>query len=310
MSRIAMPSMRRYGYSESLAAGTVAAGGTLGILIPPSVIMVIYGNLTETDIGKLFIAGIAPGILGIALYSITIGLVTYFKPESGPPGHRAGWSERLAAIRRVGPVVVLFTTVLGGIYFGIFTPTEAAGVGAAGGFAFVVSRRALTWSGLLDVLIDTAETSGKLMIMIVGAALFANFINVAGMPDALAGWIRRANVEPIVVVLSIMLAYILLGCVLDGLSIILLTIPLLYPILKALGVDLVWFGILVVVAVEVGLITPPIGLNVFVMKSVMPDISVSTIFRGVTPFIFADLVRLAILVFVPAISLFLPSLMR
>lgn len=309
MSKIAMPSMRRFHYADGLAAGTIAAGGTLGVLIPPSIIMVIYGNLTRTDIGKLFIAGILPGLVAIALYMVTIVIVTQRRPELGPPGLRATIEERLRALRSVGGVLSLFVLVLGGIYFGVFTPTEAAGVGAAGAFGMALLRRTLTIRSLMDILVESAAMSGKLMILILGADLFANFINVAGMPNAIAGFVRDLAWTPLMVVIALMVIYILLGCLLDGLSIVLLTVPVVFPLMQALGVDAIWFGILLVVVVEIGLITPPIGLNVFVMRSVLPDVPAAVIFRGVAPFIASDIVRLTILIAIPGITLYLPSLM-
>ncbi len=309
MARIAMPSMRRYGYDEGLASGSIAAGGTLGILIPPSIILVIYGNMTETDIGKLFIAGVLPGVLGIALYALTVALITRLRPASGPPGPRTGWQGRMRALRAVWGVAVLFVVVLGGIYLGVFTPTEAAGIGAGGAFLFALARGALPFDRLVAVLIETAATAAKLLILVVGAALFSNFINVAGLPAALADWIVGLAIPPIAVAVCIMVAYIVLGCILDGLSIILLTVPVVYPLVQSLGFDLVWFGIVLVVVTEVGLITPPIGLNVFVIRSVLPEVRTAVIFRGVVPFIGSDVVRLGVLILFPGIVLYLPSLM-
>jgi C4-dicarboxylate transporter, DctM subunit len=309
MSRIAMPSMRRFGYADSLAAGTIAAGGTLGILIPPSIIMVIYGNLTRTDIGKLFIAGVAPGLLAVALYMGTIALVTRRRPELGPAGRRASAPERLRALGSVWAVLGLFLLVLGGIYLGIFTPTEAAGIGAAGALTMALARRTLTARSLVDILVESATMTGKLMILILGAELFSNFINAAGMPNAIAGFVSQGEWSPLGVIVALMAMYMLLGCLLDGLSIVLLTVPVVFPLIQQLGVDPIWFGILLVVVVEIGLITPPIGLNVFVMRSVLADVPSATIFRGVAPFIASDIVRLAILVSLPGVTLFLPSLM-
>jgi C4-dicarboxylate transporter, DctM subunit len=309
MSKIAMPSMRRFRYSDGLAAGTIAAGGTLGILIPPSIIMVIYGNLTRTDIGKLFIAGILPGLVAIGLYIITIVLLTGRRPEIGPPGARATANERLTAFKSVWAVIALFALVLGGIYFGIFTPTEAAGVGAAGAFVMALMRRTLSLQSLVDILVESASMSGKLMILILGADLFSNFINVGGMPNTLASFVKDLTWSPLMVLVALMGIYIILGCVLDGLSIVLLTVPVVFPVVQALGIDPVWFGILLVVVVEIGLITPPIGLNVFVMRSVLPDVPTYVIFRGVAPFIASDIVRLTLLIAIPGITLFLPNLM-
>ncbi|MBT7955713.1 MAG: TRAP transporter large permease [Rhodospirillaceae bacterium] len=310
MAKVAIPSMRRYGYADSLAAGSIAAGGTLGILIPPSTMLVLYGILTETDIGALFIAGILPGILGIVLYIVAVGIVTSRKPELGPPGERSTGTARWQAIRRVWGVLVLFVWVMGGIYFGIFTPTEAAGMGATGAFCFVLGRRALTWRILLEILVETARTSAMMFIMLIGALLFSNFVNVAGLPTILTNWLSSLQLGPMYILLAILAIYLMLGCILETLSMLLLTMPIFFPIVQLLGFDPVWFGILVVVAIEISLITPPIGLNVFMLSSVLTDISSGTIFRGVAPFIAVDIVRLAIIVFVPSVALLLPSLMR
>jgi tripartite ATP-independent transporter DctM subunit len=310
MARVAMPSMRRYGYADSLAAGSIAAGGTLGILIPPSVILVLYGIMTEQDIGKLFAAGILPGLVGVLFYMSAVHVTTRLDPETGPNAERTPWSGRLQALRGVWGVILLFVIVMGGIYGGVFTPTEAAGIGAAGAFFFALFKRALSWRKLRDILVASAKTTAMIFTVLIGAIMFANFVNIAGMPDALADWALGFDVEPIVIVLMIVGIYLVLGCVLESLSMILLTVPVFYPMMQALGFDLIWFGILVVVVTEISLITPPIGLNVFVLRAVLPDVRTTTIFKGVTPFWIADIFRLALLVFVPAIALYLPSLMR
>jgi tripartite ATP-independent transporter DctM subunit len=310
MAKVSMPSMRRYGYADSLASGSIAAGGTLGILIPPSVIMVIYGIMTNTDIGKLFAAGILPGVLAISLYMAAIWLVTLLNPDLGPRGERKTMSERLRALEGVWGVLLLFLVVMGGIYFGFFTPTEAAGIGAFGAFVAALLRRLLTWRGLINSLIESARTTSLMFLVLIGAIIFSNFVNVAGMPRALSEWIIGLHVSPLMVVVWILIIYFLLGCVLESLSMVLLTVPVFFPIIQQVGLDPVWFGIIVVVAVEISLITPPVGLNVFVLKGVLETVPTSTIFKGVTPFIFADLVRVTILVLVPGISLLLPSFMK
>jgi C4-dicarboxylate transporter, DctM subunit len=309
MSKVAMPAMRRYGYGDSLAAGSIAAGGTLGILIPPSVIMVLYGIMTSTDIGKLFIAGIVPGIIGVTFYILAIATVTWLDPKLGPPGERSNWSQRLHALSKIWGVLMLFLIVMGGIYFGLFTPTEAAGIGSGGAFLFAIARRKLTWRILFDVLVETARTSAMMFTLLIGAIIFSNFINIAGLPSQLSTWLDAFGAAPITVILVILAIYIVLGCLLESLSMILLTIPIFFPIVKSLGFDPVWFGVIIVVVVEIGMITPPIGLNVFVLKATLKDVPVTTIFRGVGYFIVADIVRLALFVFVPQIVLFLPALM-
>jgi len=317
MSKVAMPPMRRYGYADSLATGAIAAGGTLGILIPPSVILVIYGIMTESDIGKLFIAGVVPGLLGVLLYLAAVQFSVLRRPQSGPPAERIPWRGRLAALRGVWGVVALFALVIGGIYGGVFTPTEAAGIGAAGAFFFALLRRRLGWQALFEVLMASVRTTAMIFLVLIGALIFSNYVNIAGLPGELGDWIGGLDLHPMLVVLAMMLIYVVLGCVLESLSMILLTVPVFYPLV--LGLDfgpaidpemvLIWFGIVVVVITEISLITPPVGLNVFVLKGVVRDVSLGTIFRGVTPFWVVDILRLLLLLFVPAIALWLPGLM-
>jgi len=309
ISTIALPSMRRYGYSPALSTGSIAAGGTLGILIPPSVIMVIYGSMTETSIGHLFIAGIIPGILAVSLYMLAVGVFTTINPGAGPAGPRIAWPERFKALRQVWMVLALFLIVIGGIYLGVFTPTEAAGIGAAGAFVAALLRRTLTFSAFLRVLADTARTSAALMAVLVGALIYSNFVNVTGAPELIVDSLKAINMPPLVAMTFILIFYLILGCIFDALAMILLTIPIVFPLVMGLGFDPVWFGIIVVVVVELSLITPPIGMNLFVIHSVARDVPMTTIYRGIFPFILVDIVRLAILVLFPAIILFLPRQM-
>ncbi|MCC5987607.1 MAG: TRAP transporter large permease [Pararhodobacter sp.] len=309
MSRVAMPPMRKLGYADSLAAGSITAGGTLGILIPPSVILLIYGILTSTNIGKLFIAGIVPGLIAVIGYIIAIIVVTRLNPAAGPAGPRTAWPERLRLLRGVWPVVALFVLVLGGIYMGVFTPTEAAGIGAAGAFLFVLARRRLSLTGLWDILSESARTSAMMIALLFGATLFNNYLDMLGFARALADWLNAMDVSPFTVLLAMMAVYLVLGLFLESLSMMLLTIPIFFPITQAVGIDPIWFGILVVVAIEISLITPPVGLNVFILKIMVRNISLATIFRGILPFFIADLVRLAILLAFPALVLFLPRMM-
>jgi len=310
MARVAMPSMRRFGYADSLAAGSIAAGGTLGILIPPSVILVLYGIMTGQDIGLLFAAGFLPGLLGVVCYLGAIAAVTRVNPDLGPRGESQRLAAKLAATGRVWGVLVLFVVVMGGIYAGVFTPTEAAGIGAFGGFLFALARRTLTWRSLVAVLVQSAETTAMLFFVLIGALLFANFVNLAGLPDMLSDLVSGLSAPPLLIIAAILIIYLVLGCVLESLSMVLLTIPVFYPLVGDLGFDLIWFGIVVVVVTEISLITPPVGLNVFVLKSVLPDVSTGQIFRGVTPFWLADIFRLALIVLIPMIALWLPGIIR
>jgi tripartite ATP-independent transporter DctM subunit len=309
MSKVAMPEMRRYKYSDGLATASIAAGGTLGILIPPSVILVIYGLITNASVGKLFIAGVLPGLIGVLFYLMAVMWVVSRNPSAGPAGEKSNWKERLIALRDVWTTLGLFIFVIGGIYVGAFTPTEAAGMGAAGAIAIAWWRGALSWAVLMEVTRETALTTAKLFMVVFGAMIFSNFVNRAGLPDGLLNIVNSFDVTPMGVILIILLIYLVLGCVFESLSMILLTVPIFAPVVEALGFDLVWFGILVVVATEISLITPPIGLNVFVLKGVLKDVPVSTIFKGVTPFWIADIFRLVLLALIPAIALYLPSLM-
>ena len=308
MSKVSFPAMRRYGYSDRLAAGAIAAGGTLGILIPPSVIMVIYGVLTETHIGKLFAAGLLPGVIGILGYMAAVRYTVWRDPASGPAGERVAWGERWLVLRGVLGVLMLFVLVMGGIYSGLFTPTEAAGVGAFGAAVFALFRRRLTWPIVYEILSETARTTAMMFFVLMGALVFAEFVSFSGMPEGLVEIVNGAGFPPLAVLVMMMLVYLVLGAILDSLAMILLTVPVFFPIVMAFGYDPVWFGILVVVVVEIGLITPPIGLNVFVLNAMLPDVPASRIFRGVVPFIGADILRLAVLLLFPPISLLLPTL--
>ncbi|MDA0361475.1 MAG: TRAP transporter large permease [Proteobacteria bacterium] len=309
MSRVSMPEMRRYKYHDSLATASIAAGGTLGILIPPSTILVIYGFLTETSVGKLFMAGILPGLLGILFYLGAVFFIVTKNPATGPAGERTDWKERFLAVKDVWATLGLFVFVIGGIYLGLFTPTEAAGMGAAGALLIAWLRGGLKDGGLIKVLSEASITTAKLFLVLFGALIFSNFVNRAGLPDSLMNIVSAFDVPPIGVIIIMLLIYVLLGCVFESLSMILLTVPVFAPVVESLGFDLIWFGILVVVVTEISLITPPIGLNVFVLKGVIKDVSVSTIFKGVTPFWIADIFRLAVLALIPGIALFLPSVM-
>lgn len=310
MSRVAYPEMRKHGYSDTLSTGAIASGGTLGILIPPSTVLVIYGIITETNIAKLFIAGILPGLLAISLLCLAVVLITWHNPEAGPPGQRHTWGERLRALGNVWGVVVLFILVIGGIYGGVFTATEGAGVGAAGAFLFALLRRTLTFKLLLEILMESARTTAMLFTILIAAMIFTSFINFTTMPADLSAFVLQFSPHPIMVVVMMMFIYILLGMVMEELAIVLLTIPVFFPIITALGFDPVWFGILIVTVVEIGLISPPVGLNLFVINALLKDVKLGTIYKGVWPFVLADVVRLGVLIAIPGIALWLPSLMK
>ncbi len=309
-TKVSYPSMKKYGYKDTLAVGSIAAGGTLGILIPPSVIMVIYGILTETNIGKLFAAGIIPGLVATILLCGAVKWITWRDPDAGPPAEPHSWAERLESLRHVWPVIVLFVLVIGGIYAGAFTATEGAGIGAGGAFLFALVRRALTWKILLDVLVESARTTSMLFMILIGALLFANFVNYTTMPADLKSFVTQFNVHPTLVIVAICFVYILLGTAMEELSMMLLTVPLFFPVITALGYDPIWFGIMVVIVVQIGMISPPVGMNIFVVKNLLRHVSLGEVFRGVTPFTFALVALLAAVVAFPGIVTWLPGFMR
>jgi C4-dicarboxylate transporter, DctM subunit len=310
MSRVAMPSMRAYGYSDRLAAASIAAGGTLGILIPPSVIMVIYGIMTNTNIGALFIAGVIPGAMGVLGYLAAVRWSVWRNPASGRAGERTGARERWEALRKVWAIGALFLVVLGGIYLGVFTPIEAAGVGAFGAFLFALFRGSLTLRRLRDVFAESMRTSAIMLFVLIGAVVYNNFLDLSGFTKLLQSWVTAFGLHPLAVIAMIIAVYLVLGCMLESLSMVLLTVPVFFPIVTALGYDPVWFGIVVVVVTEISLITPPVGFNVFMLNSMLPDVPVGTIFRGLVPFLVADVARLVLFLSVPAIVLWLPQMMN
>ena len=310
MAKVAIPSMRKYQYSDSLAAGTVAAGGTVGILIPPSAALIVYGILTEESIGELFVAGIIPGIITVALYIAVISIVTRIWPALGPAGERSSWRVRFITLGKIWGVVVLFVLILGGILFGVFTATEAGGIGAAGALAFALLRRKMSWKIFAESLVEAAETTATVFTVAFGALILNNFVTIAGLPDAIVEFIRSLDLAPIVVILIVLGIYIILGTIIEGLAMIFLTVPIFVPVVESLGFNLIWFGIVMVMVVEISLITPPIGLNVFVMKSMLPDVELVAIFKGIAPFFAADIVRLLLVVFLPWLALYLPRLLN
>ncbi len=310
MAKVAYPSMKRFGYSDTLATGVIAAGGTLGIMIPPSTLLVIYGVFTETNIGKLFAAGILPGLLGALLLCLAVQYVTWRNPKAGPPGERSTWRQRWVAIRGIWAVALLFLFVIGGIYGGLFTATEGAGMGAFGAMVFALWRGSLSWSTLYAALVESSRTTAMLFMILTGALVFAEFINITTMPGDLKAFVTQFQIHPILVVAAICTIYVILGTAMEELSMILLTIPVFFPLIVHLGYDPVWFGVLVVCVVEIGLISPPVGMNLFVLKTLLPGVPTGTVFRGVLPFMLADCVRLALLIAFPVISLYLPGLMK
>jgi tripartite ATP-independent transporter DctM subunit len=309
MAQVALPEMRRYGYSGRLATGTLAAGGTLGILIPPSVVLAVYGILAEQNIGTLFVAAIIPGIIATAGYMLAIAVYVRLYPEHGPAGARSTRAEKIEAVRDIWPVLVIFAVVIGGIYGGVFTPTEAAAFGAAATGLLAVARRSLSLSGFLECVAGTAQTTAMIFLILLGADLFNAFLAFTRMPADLSVLVGQSGWNPYLIVAAILVLYFVLGCLMDSLSMILLTIPVFLPSIRALDFGMswdetaIWFGILVLMTTEVGLITPPVGMNVYVINSMAKDTPMSETFKGVVPFLISDVLRIALLAAFPAISL-------
>lgn len=309
MARVAMPSMREYGYDDRLSSATLAAGGTLGILIPPSVVMIIYAVATQSHIGMLFAGGIIPGFLGVLFYIAAIKWVVWRNPAAAPPANAASWPEKLSSLRSIWPVVVLFGTVMGGIYTGFFTATEAAGIGAVGALIFAVMGRRMSAGQIWAIFIDTALVSATMFAILFGASVFVEFINLTGVHTHIRHMVTGAGIPPVVVIFIMVAIYIVLGCFLETISMILITVPIFFPIAVALGYDPTWFGLLVVISAEIGLITPPIGINLFVIQSTTPGLQIQSLFVGVIPFIVVDILRITLIVLVPGIVLWLPHLL-
>jgi tripartite ATP-independent transporter DctM subunit len=310
MSKVAYPSMKKLGYADYLSTGVIAAGGTLGIMIPPSTIMVIYGIVTETHIGKLFAAGVIPGLLCALLLMAGVAWITARDPSAGPAGERSTWRERFAALRNIWGVALLVVVVLGGIYGGVFTATEGAGIGASGAFFFALARRVLTWRMLREVLVESARTTAMLFTILIAAMMFSGFINFTSMPGDLKQWITHMGLPPLAIVGAMMVIYVLLGTIMEELSMVLLTIPVFFPIVTQLGFDPVWFGVLIVLVVQIGLISPPVGMNLFVLNSLLKDVPLRQIFRGVWLFVAMLVVALAIVLEFQPLALWLPSFMK
>jgi tripartite ATP-independent transporter DctM subunit len=307
---VALPEMRRYGYDDRLAAGAIAAGGTLGILIPPSIILMVYALLTEQSLGKLFIAAFIPGLLGTALYALGVVAQTRIFPALGPAGPRSSWAQRARTTLKVWPVLALFGLVMGGIYVGWFSPTEAAAVGAAGAVVVAAMRGALGRAVLRDGIMETIELSGTLFLVMMGAAVFNFFIETTQLPQVLIQAVSASGLPPLGIIILVIAFYVVLGCFMDALSMILLTVPFVFPLIKSLGFDPIWFGIIIVTVTEIGLITPPIGMNLFVIIGVAKDLDPRVVVRGVVPFVICDIVRVALLVAFPILATWLPSTMR
>jgi C4-dicarboxylate transporter, DctM subunit len=310
MSKVAYPPMKKLGYADHLSTGVIAAGGTLGIMIPPSTIMVIYGIVTETHIGKLFAAGVLPGLLCAGLLMLGVLWVIWRDPSAGPAGPRSSWAERGRALRGIWGVLLLVAGVLGGIYGGVFTATEGAGIGASGAFAFALMRGALSPKVLYEVLVESARTTAMLFTILIAASVFSAFVNFTSMPTDLKSGITQLGLPPLAVIGAMMLVYVVLGTIMEELTMVLLTLPVFFPVVTALGFDPVWFGVLIVLVVQVGLISPPVGMNMFVMNALLKDVGMMAIFRGCAIFCVPLVVGLLLVMVFPQLALWLPSFMK
>lgn len=309
MGRVCLPEMRRFNYDARLATGTVAAGGTLGILIPPSTAFIVYAILTEQSIGRLLLAGVLPGLLLTFLFIVTVAVWTRYNPDLGPAGPVAGWNERFRTLGQAGPMVAIVVASIGGIYLGIFTPSEAAAVGAFLALLWALFKRTLGAQNLQFVLLETVKITAFVFVVLIGALVFGPFLAMSGLPQAIVGWISSFDVPSWVILSLLMLLYIFLGMFLEGFSILVLTIPIVIPIITALGYDMIWFGVLMVVVLEMGLISPPVGINVFVVKGLVPDVPLTQVFAGIFPFWIAMGILLVLLMLFPQIALFIPERM-
>jgi C4-dicarboxylate transporter, DctM subunit len=304
---VAYPEMRRYNYPQSFATGVIAAGGTLGAMLPPSTVLAVYGIITEQDIGKLFIAGIIPGLLAASMDMLTVVVIGWLRPDFLPVAPRHSWKERLIGLRDIWAMLLLFIFVIGGLYGGLFTPTEAGGVGATGALIIGIVRGKLDGLQIRRSLLQAVRTAAAVLTVLIGALLFGYFLTVTQTPQKVTAFLTALGLGRYGVLALIMVMYIVLGCLMDSLAMIILTIPIIFPVVMQLGFDPIWFGVIIVMTVELGLIHPPVGMNVFVIKSVVQEVTFSTIFRGVLPFILTDLIRLVILIAFPILALWLPS---
>ncbi len=308
IGKISLPEMQKFKYAGSLASGAVAAGGTMGSLIPPSMPFCLYGLLTEQSISKLFIAGIIPGVTQAIFYMVTVWIVCRINPKLGPSGEQTTFKTKLTSLRRPWPMMLLFLAIMGGIYSGYFTATEAGAFGAFFAIIICLFGRKLSWKIFKSSSIETAKTSAVIGFLMIGAFIFLRFVSLSRLADVMTEFIIGLNVAPVIIIILIVILYIIIGCFFDMFAAILLTVPILYPVVLSLGYDPIWFGVIVVRVMEIGMITPPFGMNIFVLNSIT-DVPITTMFRGVIPFIIADIVHVGLLIAIPSISLFLPNQM-
>lgn len=308
MAKVTLPEMKKFNYDDSLATGSVAAGGTLGILIPPSALLIIYGVMVQTSIGDLFLAGILPGLLLTSLYALVVYLLCWRNPQLGPPGAPCSWKEKFASLTGLIDMLMLFSLVMGGLFVGWFTPTQAGGVGAGGAIIIGLIRRSLNFEGLKSALVETVQITVMLYTIVAGALVFGRFMTATRFSFELASWIGGLALPAAGVMAVLILIYLVGGCFMDSLALVTLTIPIFFPIVSTLGFDPIWFGVIIVLVAEMGVITPPVGVNVYVIKGIVPEIPLETIFKGIMPFTLAVLVCIALVLAFPQIALFLPGL--
>jgi C4-dicarboxylate transporter DctM subunit len=310
MGTVALPEMKKSHYDQAFATGTVAAGGTLGILIPPSIVLIVYGIQTELSIGKLFIAGILPGIVLSTIFIVCILVMCFLHPSLGSPAPKTTFKQKIRSLSGTVEMMILFFLVIGGLIIGWFTPTEAAGIGAAGAIIVALVKRSMTWEKFKLALLGTTRTSAMVLMIIACAMIFSRFLTVSGLPQALARWVGGLNTSPYIILACVMLIYVLGGCFMDALSFLIITINIFYPVIVNAGFDPIWFGVIIVILLETGAITPPVGINVYVIKGIAPDVELETIFKGIFPFLMMMFVGLVILTIFPSIALLLPSLFK
>lgn len=310
MAAVTLPEMKKYGYHDRLATGVVAAGGSLGILVPPSVIFIIYGVMTEQSIGKLFMAGILPGVLLTGLFILTVVIWSRLQPGLAPRGERASFKEKIASLSGLVETLILFLMVMGGLFFGLFTPTEAGAVGAFGTLLIALVRRNISRAGFVQALFETTRISCMILVIVAGATIFGHFLAITRIPFNIAAWVTGFDLPPYAIMGLIILVYLVGGCFIDALALIMLTVPIFYPVVTTLGYDPLWFGVVIVMVTQIGVITPPVGVNVYVVSSVADGVPLETIFKGVLPLLAALLVATLLLIPFPQMALFLPGLMR
>lgn len=310
MAAVALPEMKKYKYDDALASGTVAAGGGLGMLIPPSVIFIVYGILTEQSIGKLFIAGILPGLMIAVLFCLMISLLCHLKPSLAPAAKKVSLKERIKSLNGIIEMMILFFFVMGGMFAGWFTPTEGAAVGAAGSVVIAALGKNLTWKMLVQSGLETVRTSCMVLVIVAGATMFGHFLAVTGVPMEFAGWLANLPLPSWVIMLCVIFFYLIVGCFIDSLALILLTVPIFFPVIQRLGYDPIWFGVMIVLVTQMGVITPPVGVNAYVVSGIERSIPLQTVFRGAIPFLLALVVACVLLIIFPQIATWLPQIMR